>query len=142
MADLITTTQFETRTGRSLTVAQTTQVEALITDASALVVDIVGDSTITDDWDIATPATVPASIVPVVVSMVRRALDNPNGYSQESIGNYSYSIASGSSAGLFANKDEIRAIRKAAGSSGIASLNLDSHLPTGPNYDVWLDGAL
>lgn len=138
MADLITTTQFETRTGRTLTATQATQVEALITDASALVVDIVGDADITDPW---TVVTVPASIVPVVVSMVRRAMDNPNGYSQESIGNYSYSIGSGTTAGLFANKDEVRAIRKAAGSSGIASLNLESDLPYRAHI-AWLDGAL
>jgi hypothetical protein len=140
MADLITVEQFETRTGRTLSASETAQVEALITDASALVVDIVGDADITDTWDVLSVGTVPGSIVPVIVSMVRRVLDNPNGYSQESIGSYSYSI-SGSVAGLFANKDEVRAIRKAAGSSGIASLNLDSHLPV-RGHVVWLEGAL
>ena len=136
MADLITLAQFEARTGRSLTVTQILQAEALITDASALVVDIVNDATITDPWD---DATVPASVVPVVVNMVRRGMDNPNGYGQESIGSYSYS--SPNTSGLFANRDEARAVRKAAGTSGVAALNLDSYLATRP-YVSWLDDAL
>ena len=140
MADLITTAQFTARTGRTLTATQTTQVEALISDASALVIDIVGDDDITDTWTAVTPATIPGAIVPVIVSMVRRGLDNPNGYTQESIGSYSYT-RSESSSGVFATRDEVRAIRKAISSSGIAALNLDSHLPV-RGHVVWLDGAL
>lgn len=136
MADLITIDQFEDRTGRTLTATQITQVEALISDASALVLDIVNDATITATWS---SATAPASIVPVVVGMVRRGIDNPHGYSGESVGGYSYSGASQS--GVFASREEARTIRRAAGTSGIASLNLDSHLATRPVVS-WLDGAL
>lgn len=136
MADLITIDQFEARTGRTLTASQFTQAQALITDASALVADLVNDATITGAW---TDATVPASIVPVVVGMVRRGIDNPHGYSGESVGTYSY--AGASQTGVFASRDEARAIRRAAGTSGIASLNLDSHLPA-RSHISWLDGAL
>lgn len=136
MADLITIDQFEVRSGRSLTSAQLTQAEALVTDASALVVSIVNDADVTDSW---TSITVPASVVPVVVGMVRRGIDNPNGYQSESIGSYSYSGASAS--GVFATREEARVIRRAAGTSGVSSLNLDGHLPLG-HRDIWLDGAL
>lgn len=136
MADLITTDQYEARTGRTLTTSQIPQAQALIADASALVIDLVNDSTITATWDM---TTVPASIVPVVVGMVRRGIDNPHGYSQETVGSYSYS--SSSQTGVFASREEARAIRRAAGTSGIASLNLDSHMVV-RSHISWLDGAL
>lgn len=136
MTDLITTDQFERRTGRTLSATQSIQVEALIADASALVVDIVNDSTITDTW---TDATVPASIVPVVVAMVRRGIENPNGYRQVTAGPFSHSVGATSATGVFATRDEVRAIRKAAGTSGVAALNLDSYLV---GRVSWLDGAL
>lgn len=139
MADLITTTQWVERTGRSLSASELMQVEALIVDASALVVDIVNDATVTDTWDAATPATVPASVVPVVVSMVRRGLDNPAGYTSESVGGYSYNGAAGT--GVYATRSEAKVIRRAVGTSGVGSLNLDSYLHAYP-YNSWLDGAL
>lgn len=141
MADLITTAQFEARTGRTLTASQTTQVNALIDDASALVIDIVNNATTTATWDAATPGTVPAGIIPVVVSMVRRGLDNPNGYRQESLGSYSYSIGPGDASGIFATRAEARAIRRAAGTAGMAAINLESDLPYRAHI-AWLDGAL
>jgi hypothetical protein len=139
VADLITTDQFTDRTGRTLTASQTTQVEAFITDASALVVDIVNDSDTTDTWDAASAGTVPASIVPVVVNMVRRALDNPHGYTSEGVGSYNYN--GGKTEGIFATRLEERTIRKAASLAGFGSINLESDLPL-RHYDVWLDGAL
>lgn len=135
MADLINVGQFEARLGRSLTATQLFQAESLIADASALVVDIVNDVAVTDTWDV---GSVPPAVVPVVVSMVRRAIDNPAGFSQQSAG--SFSVSSPNTSGLFATRDEIRAVRKAAGTSGIASLNLDSYL-LGTRVS-WLDGAL
>lgn len=136
MADLITVAQFTNRTGRTLTATQTTQVEALITDASALVADIINDVTVTDTW---TTATAPASVVPVVVNMVRRGLDNPHGYTSEGVGSYNYN--GGKSEGIFATRQEARTVRKAADKSAVGSLNLDSHLPNRYWLD-WLDGAL
>lgn len=136
MADLITVAQFTDRTGRTLTASQTIQVEAFITDASALVVDIVNDSATTDTW---TSATAPASVVPVVVNMVRRALDNPHGYTSEGVGSYNYN--GGKPEGIFATRLEERTIRKAASLSGFGTINLESDLPL-RHYDVWLDGAL
>jgi hypothetical protein len=103
------------------------------------VVDIVNDSDTTDTWDAASAGTVPASIVPVVVNMVRRALDNPHGYTSEGVGSYNYN--GGKTEGIFATRLEERTIRKAASLAGFGSINLESDLPL-RHYDVWLDGAL
>jgi len=139
MADLITVSQWEARTGRDLTVAEQTQLEALITDASALVANIVNDATVTDTW---TGAAVPGAIVPVVVAMTRRGLDNPHGFTQENVDGYSYSV--GTASGIFATRREAREVRKAAGKSPVGALNLTSHLPQTrrDTYGGYLDGAL
>jgi hypothetical protein len=134
VADLITLEQFEVRTGLVLTPTQTAQVEALITDASALVVDIAADPDVTGTW---TSATVPPAVVPVVVSMVRRGFENPHGFTQETTPGYSYSGASGN--GIFATRDEARTIRRAAGSW--STIHLDGYLP-GAGATSWLRGAL
>lgn len=140
MADLITEAQFTDRTGRTLSPTQVTQVAALIADASSLVVDIVGDSTITDSWDVDTADSVPGSVVPVVVAMVRRGLDNPNGFTSEAKEAYSYSGPGGT---VFASREETRVIRKAAGKSGVGAMNLDSYLPHADVAEVsYLGGAL
>lgn len=137
MADLITVAQFTDRTGRSLSATQSAQVEALITDASALVVDIVNDGTTTDAWDAATADTVPASIVPVVKDMVLRGLDNPHGFTSETAeGGYSYSGPGGT---VFASRDEVRAIRRAVKRSGASSLDLTSYLPYSPADPMPID---
>lgn len=142
MADLITVAQWTDRTGRDLTNTQYVQVEALIEDASALVANIVNDSDVTDTWDATDPGTVPGAVVPVVVAMVRRGLDNPHGFTQENADGYSYSVAS--TTGVFATRYEAREVRKAAAKSPIGALNLSSHLPVSPRdgFDGYLDGAL
>jgi hypothetical protein len=137
VADLITTTQYLARTGLVLADINTDQVSALISDASALVVDVVNDTDVTDTWD---DTTVPASVVPVVVAMIRRAIDNPNGYRSESIDGYSFTGAA--TTGLFATRDETRVIRRAVGTSGVGALNLESDLHYPLGTDWWLQGAL
>lgn len=131
MPDLITVAEFEVRSGRTLTTAQRDQVGALIDDASALVADVVADATVTDTWD-AVAGSVPPGIVPVVVAMVRRGLDNPNGYRQESIGSYNYSLGADGASGIFATRQDVRTIRRAAGKVGAGALNLSSFLPYPP----------
>ena len=136
MADLITTAQYLARTGQVLADVNADQVSALITDASALVVDVVNDTDVTDTWD---STTVPDSVVPVVVSMIRRAIDNPNGYRSESIDGYSFTGAE--TTGLFATRSEVRVIRRAVGAAGVAEISLTSHLHYPYGAD-WLEGAL
>jgi len=142
MADFITATQWTDRTGRTLSSAeQVHQLDALIEDASALVVNIVNDATVTDLWDAHTPGTVPGAVVPVVVAMVRRGLDNPHGFSQENADGYSYSV--GSTTGVFATRYEAREVRKAAAKSQMGALNLSSHLPRSrrDDHQSYFDGT-
>ena len=98
------------------------EAEAVITDASSLVAQIAGLST---PW---TAETVPDAVVPVLVSMVRRGLNNPLGHSGETLGDYTWQGAGG----LYATRAEQRIIRKAAGRSSVSSVNLDSPLPLPP----------
>lgn len=133
MADLITRADFEARTGRTLSASEVVQVDALIVDASALVRDLADDELV----------TVPASIIPVVVNMVRRGLDNPHGFSSESAeGGYRY--AGAATEGIFATRQEARTIRRAVGTGAVSELNLEVPFgPWPPAYGLsWLDGAL
>lgn len=145
MADLITTAEFEAREGRSFETgsAELAQLEATITDASALVVEvIIGDSSITDSW---TAGNVPGSVVPIVTRMVRRALDNPHGFDSERTFEYQYGGASGD--GIVATRSEARALRRAAGRSQLVGVNLEGYWPapdrsSSSGGDSWLDGAI
>lgn len=120
---LITTTQLTDRLGRVLDATQTTQAEAFIDDASALVLQIADLET---DW---TDADVPDAVVPVVVNMVRRALENPRGLTSEQIGNYQWQASAGSSA-IYATTQERRIIRRSAGKLSIGTVALEGYLLT------------
>lgn len=142
MADLITVEQFEARTMRTFAdaSAELAQLEALIADASALIVDTILDATVTADWDAATPGSVPAGVLPVITAMVRRGLDNPHGFTSERSFEYQYQGAS--DAGVFATDREAKALRRAAGRPGLTSRNLDADLPLRRGAgDSWLEGA-
>ena len=119
---LISLSDFESRYGRSLGGDESIQVTNFIDDASALVREIAG-------WADDEPSQVPSAIVPTVVGMVRRALDNPHGHESERVGNYQYSGAK--TEGIFATRDEVRAIRRTAGKLSVGSLNLEGYIPFG-----------
>lgn len=121
---LISIDQYQDRVGTTFAGAEATRINALIDDASALVLQIADMET---DW---TDATVPAVVVPVVASMVRRSLENPLGLVGESIGSYQWQAASGSSTAIHANLREVRIIRKAAGRLGVGTVQLEGYLET------------
>lgn len=123
MADpLITSQMFEDRYGRALTSTEQTQVDVLIDDVSALIREEAQG-----ELDATTSANVPASIIPVAVRAIRRALTNPDGYGQESVDGYSYSGAPRD--GVFLRKEERRTIRRSVGKLGIGTVNLEGYLP-------------
>jgi hypothetical protein len=103
----------ETRLGR--TFAQESpdlgRVAALLDDASALVYDVAGTS-----W--ATPQEVPGTIRYVVLRAVERAFRNPDGFSAESDGDYSYQ-RTGVEPGIYLTPGEEKAIRRALGRGGL-----------------------
>lgn len=92
-----------------------TRALAALDDASAMVRSIAGKSWTTDgelDDDI------PHVVLMVTVTVARRVLANPDGVSQESIDDYSFSI-SNSTPDVYLTKSERQAIRAAAGRGGL-----------------------
>lgn len=119
---LISIDQYQDRVGTTFAGAEATRINALIDDASALVLQIADMDT---DW---TDATVPDVVVPVVVSMVRRSLENPLGLSGEQIGQYQWQASSGNATAIHATMRETRIIRKAAGRLGAGTVQLEGYL--------------
>lgn len=114
---LIDATFVEARLGVTLTATQTTQVEAYIDDASAIVLDV-GDP----EW---TSVDVPAAVKGVVFQMVRRAYKNPEGYRSEQIGEYRYSRSDDVAAGgLTMTRQELRVVRRAAGLANVGTVGV------------------
>ena len=120
---LITVAQLEARIGTDLSVAQTTQAEALIDDASGLVRLVARTDFLT---------SVPATIVAVVAQMVRRALDNPTELTGENIGSYGWQamgqIQSSSGGSIYVTRAERKIIREAAGRAGVIGISFDTGL--------------
>lgn len=143
MADLITVETFAVRTKRDVFAdpGDYDHIAALIADASALAIDIVGNPTVTDEWS---SDDVPAAVVPVIVAMVRRGVDNPHGFTSERSFEYQYQGAS--DAGVFATQRESVALRRAAGRSTLTVVDLDGYMaaPDARFEDggSWLEGSI
>lgn len=120
MADLITLEMYTVRLGRTLNSAQSDQVEAFITDASALVRRIANG-----ELDAADSTTVPAVIVPVVVGMVRRGIENPRNNTSEKLGDYQW--AGGGT--IYATDEEAAIVQGAVGMNVIREVTLTNDLP-------------
>lgn len=106
----------EARLGRELSEDETGRATALLDDASALVRDVAGKTWIDPETDELLP--VPGSIRWVVLRAAERAIRNPEGYIQESAGDYSYQRR-GAEPGVYLTAGEERAIRKAIGKRGL-----------------------
>lgn len=120
MADLITLGMYTVRLGRTLNTAQSNQAEAFISDASALVRRIASG-----ELDTVNPDNVPPEIIPVVVSMVRRGIENPRGNTSERIGDYQWA----GGGGLYATEEEAAIVQSAAGLNVIREVTLTNDLP-------------
>lgn len=119
---LVTVAGFEARLGRTLTGTELARAQAVLDDASAIVLHE-GDATWTD-------TTVPAAVAAVLYRAARRAWDNPDGSSQKSIGDVSVSYRQ-----VELLPAELRTIRRAAGKSN-TSVTLVSPWPG--TTDEWL----
>jgi hypothetical protein len=106
----------EIRLGRELQGAEAARVAALLDDASALVRDTAGRTWV--DAETGAPLPVPASIRYVVLRMLDRAVRNPNAFSAEAAGDYSYQRTD-VQPGVYLTEDERQIIRKAIGKSGL-----------------------
>jgi len=116
MDPLADVASLEVRLGRTFVDPELSRVTALLDDASALVRDVAGKTWI--DPDTGLLQTVPGSIKAIVLRMVERAVRNPEGFSAESAGDYSYQ-RTGVQQGIYITEAEERAIRKALGKTGL-----------------------
>ena len=118
--------------------------DPLIEQASGLV--ILEASPYLDDAD---DTTCPSAVATVISAMIRRGMKNPVGAQQESLGDYSYALASdGGIATLYMTKREARLVRQAVSKLGATTLALEGYLPvqrselyptmpTGGGTDPW-----
>lgn len=119
MANLITLEMYTARLGRGpLTATRQAQVEAYLTDASALVRRIAEGAL--DDID------APAALVPVVFSMVRRGIDNPRGLTSEQLGDYKWASPGQS---LYATPEEVALIQSISEVNLIREVTLTGDIP-------------
>jgi hypothetical protein len=116
MLPLADITDIEARMGRTFSGDEHTRVEALLDDASALVRDEAGLTWIDPGTGLLT--TVPGSIRAVVLRSVERAVRNPQGFSAESAGDYSYQRTN-VEPGVYLTDSERQVIRRATGRTGL-----------------------
>jgi Phage protein Gp19/Gp15/Gp42 len=116
MYALAAVTDIEARLGRVFVDDELGRVVALLDDASSLVRDEAGKDWI--DPDTGELTTVPGSIRAVVLRVVERAIRNPQGFSAEAAGDYSYQ-RTGVEAGIYLDERDARTIRKALGRTGL-----------------------
>lgn len=123
MAGLITVAELIARPGFES--VDSTQAQALIDDASALVRDAA--SPLLDAVE--SPATPPV-VVTVLVSMIRRGFSNPLGHQSENLGDYAYTAGTtGGVATLYLTSRERKLVRRAVGKLGAGTLNMTGNLP-------------
>lgn len=112
---LATTDDLDARTPGGLDAGDLARASAALDDASAMVRSVAGKTWTTDgvlDDDI------PHVVLMVTVAVARRVLANPDGVTQESIDDYSRTVANASS-DVYLTRAERAAIRSAAGKSGV-----------------------
>lgn len=110
------------------------QILAFLDDASALANLIAFGTTEDDYWtayDDSEPTNpVPDAVVPVLVGMVRRGIENPRGLSGEQLGDYQWQAASATQTAVYATREERRIIRRAAGRLSVGTVALEGDLAT------------
>lgn len=134
MLPLADVAALEARLGRSFEGAEATRVAALLDDASSLVRDIAGRTWIDPDTGLLEP--VPGSVRATVLRAVERAVRNPEGFSAESAGDYSYQ-RTGVQPGIYLTEAEEKAIRRALGKTGLWTQPVTRN--EGSLHTVWLN---
>lgn len=136
MLALADISDIEARLGKVFTGDEATRVEALLDDASALVRDEAGITW--TDPDTGQLTLVPGSVRAVVLRSVERAVRNPQGFSAESAGDYSYQRTN-VEPGVYLTDGERQIIRRAIGRTGLWTQPVtrgDDHLAT-----VWAEDS-
>lgn len=144
MADLIELAAFEARTMRSYTGTMLAAVQAFLADASAKIrrfIDPESPDSVYPD----APTGVPADLVPVIVRVVHRALENPLGHASQTDGTFTWrKEISGGAAGVYLSDEDKAEIRAALGRSGSMSVVELASPYGGTSASVWdaIDGDL
>lgn len=115
MATLASVPDVEQRLGRVFTDAEIGRVTALLDDASELVRLEAGRTWVDDDGN---PLPIPGAVRMVVLRMVDRAIRNPDGFSAESDGDYSYQRTQ-VEPGIYLTDAERAILRRATGRTGL-----------------------
>jgi len=115
VATLASVPDVEQRLGRVFTDAEIGRVTALLDDASELVRLEAGRTWVDDDGN---PLPIPGAVRMVVLRMVDRAIRNPDGFSAESDGDYSYQRTQ-VEPGIYLTDAERAILRRATGRTGL-----------------------
>jgi hypothetical protein len=98
---------------------------AALDDVSSAIRDCAGKSWVNDDGELDLPSeassTVPDTLRSVCVAAARRVYENPENYTQASIGATSYTYGN-SSSDVYLTRSEQRRVRRAAGRSGLQAM--------------------
>lgn len=100
---------------------ETARAWAAIIDASALVRSVANGKTWVNDAQALVDVPAIEILRAVVCAAARRALDNPDGVSSETLGAYSVALAN-SSGDVYLTQNEARQVRKAAGLTGVFTI--------------------
>lgn len=100
--------------------------QAALADASALVRAEANKAWLDSDSNV----TAPAQVVTIVVKAALREFKNPDGFTSEQMGDYSY--RTDNAGGVYLTEDERRIVRSAAGSGAYGAWTV--HTPS--NYDT------
>lgn len=128
---LATIPELSARTGE---ISDLSRALALLADASALIRAEANYTWIDADGDL---EEVPALIVMVCCKVVERVLSNPEGLSGEAIGGYSAQFSNASS-DVYLTKQERRLVRKAAGTTPIGTIELESPYKKYDTADIYM----
>jgi len=124
VADLITPEQVGARMRRTFADSWLTQVQAHCEDVSGLVRDIADGH-----LDEATHETVPVAVRRVAYEMVRRAVENPHGFTTEGTDTvFRWQVAEGQDT-LYATEEEAEIIRGAVGLGALSGIDMTIDLP-------------
>jgi hypothetical protein len=106
----------ESRLGRQLEGSDLGRAVAVLEDVSALARDVAGQTWLNVDGSVS--ASLPTTVKAVVLKSAERAMRNPDGYSAESGGDYSYQRV-GVQDGVYLTDREEKLIRRAIGRAGL-----------------------
>lgn len=131
MIPLADTTDLEARLGRTFSESEFVRAVAVLEDVSSLARDVAGRTWLNEAGDAL--EGLPATVRAVVLKSAERAMRNPDGFSAESGGDYSYQRV-GVQDGVYLTEREEKLIRRAIGRTGLWTQPVtrsDEHLTTG-----------